>query len=55
MDSPDWGIIRRPAFNIVGWRIFRDGKLRVVDQNVLALDEPKPRSVGETVSDNIPY
>jgi hypothetical protein len=55
MHSNSWGEIRRPAFEITGWRTFGGGALRTVDAHALALGSPQPRPPTETLADEIPY
>jgi hypothetical protein len=51
----DYGERKRPLFEITGWRCFRDGALRIVDQNAVALGTVKPKSLSETLNDSIPH
>ena len=50
-----YGERKRPAFEIVGWRKFTEGALRIVDQNALALESPKPKSLSADLKDNLPF
>jgi hypothetical protein len=57
-DAPwptQYGERKRPAFEIAGWRQFRDGALHVVNHNVLALDAPQPRSLSDQMDDENPF
>jgi hypothetical protein len=57
-DAPfptQFGERRRPVFEIVGWRVFRDGALRAVDTSVLALDAPRAKPLTEAIGDSVPF
>jgi hypothetical protein len=44
----------RPDFFIVGWRIFKNGAVRVVDQSAPALKAIAPPTVAEALDDELP-
>jgi hypothetical protein len=51
-----FGTRKRPSFDIIGWRCFRDGGLQAVEENALAaLQAPAPKSIGEVMNDEIKY
>jgi hypothetical protein len=49
-----YGPKRRPEFEVIGWRKFTDGALRLVDQSTPALKAIEPPSLGEQLNDEIP-
>ena len=50
-----FGDRRRPRFAITGWRQFRNGQMRLVDQSANALEVVEPPSLAEEVRDEITY
>jgi hypothetical protein len=51
-----FGARKRPSFDVIGWRCFRDGGLQAVQQGALAaLEAPKPVPLSEALNDTIDY
>jgi hypothetical protein len=50
-----YGERRAPDFTIIGWRMFRDGVLRIVDHTASNLQTVEPLSVEAGLKDAIPF